>query len=62
MNADNMLYIIGKEEYELSEFNASTGKQIGGIIYKDKDLKKVIKKAEDYQKENIVEYGIHFNI
>ena len=58
MSADNYL-LIKKKSFEVWLMCASTN--TGYKIGKGKDFIKACEIAEKYEKENLVEYGIHFS-
>ena len=66
MSANNYLLIRDTDkpcgDYELSEHDADTGEQIGGGIVRNGDLKALIQIATEEMKNNIVEYGLYFDI
>ena len=64
MSADNYLIIIDEDngDYALYMGCASTGKHDNEPIATNGDLKELVKFAEDYKAENIVEYGLTFDI
>jgi hypothetical protein len=64
MSANNYLLITGKKPlgyYEITEMDADTGEVIFTVGNAD-TLEEVVKKASEYMKEELVEYGIHFSI
>ena len=65
MSANNYLLIKDTEpplgDYELSEHNADTGVEIQSIA-SNGDLKELIKTAKEYQRKNLIEYELHFDI
>jgi len=60
MSANNYLYIEKDgEEFIVSELDADTN--TGVLLNRSVDLQAAIEWAKQYQVDNIVEYGIHFD-
>ena len=64
MSADNFLIIIDEDngDYALYMGCASTGKHNNKPLATGGDLKELVKFAEEYKSEHIIEYGLHFDI